>query len=251
MTGAGRLYWRHRLESKKTLDATLLGFLIFLGLSTLGYLASSAALKIKEMDRVVTVKGLAEREVEANVAIWPIRFNEASNDLAQLYAEVEKKSGLVVDFLQKNGFAESEITVNQPAIFDRQSQNYGDTANVQFRYTAAVTINVYSFQVQRVRDTMKKMLDLGKEGIAISGQDYETKTEFLYTDLNKIKPQMIEEATNNAREVAQKFATDSQSKLGKIKNASQGQFSIDDRDSSTKHIKRVRVVSTIEYYLSD
>ena len=98
---------------------------------------------------------------------------------------------------------------------------------------------------------MKKVVELGKEGIAISGQDYQNKTEFLYTELNTIKPEMIEEATNNAREVAIKFASDSKSKLGKIRKASQGQFSINDRDSSTKYIKKIRVVSTVQYYLSD
>ena len=98
---------------------------------------------------------------------------------------------------------------------------------------------------------MKKVVELVKEGIAISGQDYKNKTEFLFTDLNKIKPAMIEEATKNAREVARKFAKDSGSRLGKIKNASQGQFSINDRDTSTQYIKKVRVVSTIKYYLSD
>ena len=98
---------------------------------------------------------------------------------------------------------------------------------------------------------MKKVVELVKEGIAISGQDYQNKTEFLFTDLNQIKPAMIEEATKNAREVAAKFAKDSGSTLGKIKNASQGQFTINDRDASTQHIKKVRVVSTIAYYLSD
>ena len=113
------------------------------------------------------------------------------------------------------------------------------------------TVTVYTKNVSLVRETMKKVVELVKEGIAISGQDYKNKTEFLFTDLNKIKPAMIEEATKNAREVARKFAKDSGSRLGKIKNASQGQFSINDRDASTQYIKKVRVVSTIKYYLSD
>jgi hypothetical protein len=98
---------------------------------------------------------------------------------------------------------------------------------------------------------MSKIIELGKQGIAISQQDYQSRTEFLFTNLNAYKPVMIEEATKNAREVAEKFAQDSHSKLGKIKKASQGQFSISDRDESTPHIKKIRVVSTIEYYLSD
>ena len=98
---------------------------------------------------------------------------------------------------------------------------------------------------------MKNLVELGKQGIAISGQDYNAKTEFLFTKLNEIKPEMVEEATKNAREVAERFAKDSKSRLGKIKRAKQGQFSIKDRDRNTPYIKKVRIVSTVEYYLSD
>jgi hypothetical protein len=94
-------------------------------------------------------------------------------------------------------------------------------------------------------------VELGKQGIAISGEDYQSRTEFLFTELNSIKPAMIEEATENARQVAEKFAQDSSSRLGKIRRAQQGQFSISDRDNNTPYIKKVRVVSTLEYYLSD
>lgn len=239
------------MNSNRTLEAAILGAFICVGLVLFGYLISSAALKVKGMDRVVTVKGLAEREVEANIAIWPIKFSEANNDLSKLYSVIESKSGLVVTFLKKSGFADAEITISQPAIVDRQAQNYGDASRSQFRFVASTTVTVYSKRVSLVRETMKKVVELVKEGIAISGQDYQNKTEFLFADLNKIKPAMIEEATNNAREVAMKFAKDSGSKLGKIKNASQGQFSINDRDTSTQYIKKVRVVSTIKYYLSD
>jgi uncharacterized protein len=93
---------------------------------------------------------------------------------------------------------------------------------------------------------------LGKQGVVVAAdEEYGSTTEFLFTELNKIKPEMIEQATRNAREVAEKFASDSQSVLGKIKSANQGQFSVDNRDSNTPHIKNVRIVSTIEYYLND
>ena len=239
------------MNSSRTREAAILGAFVCVGLVVLGYLISSTAIRVKGMDRIVTVKGLAEREVEANIAIWPIKFNEANNDLTQLYSVIENKSDLIVKFLKNNGFADEEITVSQPAIVDKQAQNYGDASKIQFRYTASTTITVYSDKVSLVRETMKKVVELVKEGIALSGQDYQNKSEFLFTELNKIKPEMIEEATQNAREVATKFAIDSKSKLGKIKKASQGQFSINDRDTSTQYIKKVRVVSTIEYYLSD
>lgn len=98
---------------------------------------------------------------------------------------------------------------------------------------------------------MDKLVDLGKKGIVIAAQNYDSRTEYIFTGLNNIKPEMVEEATILAREVAEKFAKDSNSKLGKIKKARQGQFSIQNRDSNTPYIKKVRVVSTLEYYLSD
>ena len=239
------------MNNKRTVEATILGAFLCAGFIILGYLLSSGALTIKEMDRTVTVKGLAEREVHANIAIWPIKFNEANNDLNQLYSEIQRKSELIFDFLKKSGFSDNEISISQPAILDKQAQGYGDSGKIKFRFTASITITVYTEKVTDVRAAMKRVVELGKQGIAISGQDYQNKSEFLFTDLNRIKPEMIEEATKNAREVAAKFAKDSNSTLGKIKKAKQGQFSIKNRDSSTLHIKKVRVVSTIEYYLSD
>lgn len=98
---------------------------------------------------------------------------------------------------------------------------------------------------------MQTLSDLGQKGIAFSGEDYEVRTNYLFTQLNELKPAMIEEATKNARAVAEKFAQDSKSRLGKIKSAFQGQFTIENRDNSTPYIKKIRVVSTVEYYLSD
>lgn len=231
-------------------EAAILGLCLLAGLALLGYLVSHSLTQLKLMERSVEVKGLSEREVAADIAIWPITFSEPGNDLVQLYQSVQEKNNLVVKFLQDNGFSADEITVSAPAVVDKQAREYGDSgANSRFRYTATSTITVYSKKVDEVRQTMIKLVDLGKQGIAIAGEGY--NTQFLYTGLNQIKPAMIEEATRNAREAANKFAKDSDSSLGKIKRANQGQFSIDNRDSSTPHIKKVRVVSTVEYYLSD
>ena len=110
---------------------------------------------------------------------------------------------------------------------------------------------VTSEQVEKVNKLMNKQTELMSQGIAIVAGDYNYQTLYEFTGLNEIKPDMVADATKNARKAAQKFAQDSKSKLGKIKSASQGQFSIDDRDQYTPYIKNVRVVSTIEYYLKD
>ncbi len=238
-------------DSQGPASAMVLGVLLALGLAALGYQLADGLIRFKAAERAVTVKGLAEREVAADTAIWPIRFNAADDDLENLYSVLEHQGQLVTAFLKDASFPEEEITLSAPAIIDRRAQGYGNPAAQDLRYAGNVTVTVYTREVERVRQAMRRLTDLGKQGIAIAGQDYGVRTEFLYTGLNDIKPAMIEEATRNAREVAAKFAQDSDSRLGKIRTANQGLFTIQDRDSNTPHIKKVRVVSTIEYYLVD
>ena len=199
----------------------------------------------------VTVKGLSEHEYDADVVIWPIQFTVAGNDLVALYSDIETSTGRIRDFLQRNGIEASEISTAAPAITDKSAQQYGNNARVEFRYSAIQTVTVYSKNIATVRAVMSSLPELGKKGIVFSGGNYQSRTDYLFTRLNEVKPLMIEEATTKAREVAEKFAADSDSTLGKIRRASQGQFSISARDSNNPHIKKVRVVSTIEYYLSD
>ena len=232
-------------------SAFILGLAIFCGLGILGFLLGDAALKVKNMERSVRVKGLCEREYPANIVIWPIQFTVADNDLKNLYQTIENNSRKIIDFLNKNQIDSADITRNPPAITDKSAQSYGGTDRIQFRYSATQTISVYSRDINTVRKAMRTLADLGREGIVFNNENYAAKTEYIFTRLNEVKPEMIEEATRNARTVALKFAKDSNSRLGKIKRASQGQFSISDRDKSTPYMKRVRVVSTVEYYLSD
>lgn len=231
-------------------SALILGGCILLGLTFLGYLLGSSAIKFKEYERTVIVKGLSEREYPADIALWPILFSSADNDLAELYAFIQRDTKEIIDFLIGNGFEQEEITVSPPDIVDRLSQGY-EKSKIEFRYTATQTVTVYSDKIQHVRSAMNKLAELGKKGIAFTADRYQNSTEYLFTRLNEVKPAMVEEATMKAREVAEKFAKDSNSRLGKIKKASQGQFSIINRDKNNPHIKKIRVVSTVEYYLSD
>lgn len=224
---------------------------IVAGLFLLGRELHSGIIEFKDRERVVTVKGLSEREVEADVALWPIQFVDASNDYSSLYSSMQEKADAIRDFLSEAGFTEAEISVAPPAVVDKLAQRYGGGGDVGLRYTATRTVTVYSEKVDLVRATMNRLEELGREGIVFNTESYEAKPQFLFTRLNDIKPAMIEEATRKAREVARKFAEDSESTVGKIRRASQGQFSISDRDASTPHVKKVRVVSTVDYYLAD
>ncbi len=229
----------------------ILGLFVFLGLSSLGYLLGDAVLEFKQLDRTVTVKGLSEREYPADIVVWPIKFTVASNNLEALYVEIETNSKQIVAFLAANDIADEEISVGSLAITDKSAQTYGGNPSPEFRYAAVQAVTVYSEDIDQVRKVMSNLSVLGKRGIAFSGDTYQTQTEYLFTRLNEVKPAMVEEATRNAREVAQKFAKDSNSTLGKIRSASQGQFSIRARDTNNPHIKKVRVVSTVKYHLSD
>ena len=234
-------------------SSLILGLSLIIGLTALGYVAGEAALSVKSRERTVTVKGLSEREVSATVAAWPVSFQVAANDLNEVYATVESQSAIVRRYLVDNGLAEADITPSPPAVVDLYAQSWGDKSSIPFRYTANASVTVFTENVEAVRRAMSNLVDLGKQGVAVSqNPEYgDSSNVFLYTQLSDVKPAMVEEATRNARGVAEKFAADSDSRLGKIKSASQGQFSISDRDSTTPYIKKVRVVSTIEYYLAD
>lgn len=238
------------LESNKV-SALIVGGFLFLGLTSLGYLLGSSAIKFKEYERTVKVKGLSEREYKADIVIWPIQFTEAGNNLQELYGSLETSTEKIRTFLEKNGINPEEITFSTPSITDKSAQQYGNQPRAEFRYTAIQTVTVYSQSIESVRKVMGSLSTLGKKGIVFSGGNYQSQTEYIFTRLNEVKPAMIEEATRKAREVAEKFASDSKSRLGKIRRASQGQFSINSRDKNNPHIKKVRVVSTVEYYLSD
>jgi len=239
------------MNQTNKLNALILGASIFLGLAVLGYLLGSAAIDFKEYERSVTVKGLSERELPADIVIWPIVFIEASNNLSALYESSEASKKKIEEFLVSRGINLPEISHSLPSIVDKSAQQYGGSNRAEFRYTATQTVTVYSSRVSLVRKAMGELSELGRSGIAFTGGGYQNQIEYLFNGLNKIKPEMIQEATAKAREVALKFAQDSNSKLGKIKRASQGQFSIVPRDKNNPHLKKIRVVSTIEYYLSD
>ncbi len=239
------------MQERSIVSSLLLGALLCVGLSVLGALLAEGIIKFREADRSVVVKGLAEQEVNADVAIWPIRFTEVDNEIGSLFASINAKNEKVRLYLRQQGFTDDEISVGVPGIQDRQAQGFTGEQVKNGRYAGNSTLTVYSNDIDKVRKAMAGLMQLGQDGIAINGQDYDARTQFLFTGLNRIKPGMIEEATRNAREVAEKFSHDSGSKLGKIKRANQGQFTIEDRDSNTPYIKRVRIVSTVEYYLVD
>jgi hypothetical protein len=172
------------------------------------------------------------------------------NDLASLSQMVKRKNDLIVAYLKSKGLTDDEISVAAPEIIDLQAERYVNQ-NVPYRYNLRSIITVSSQKVDLVRNLINEQGELLNEGIAIVSGEYDAQVNYLFTGLNELKPDMIAEATRNAREAAEQFASDSDSKLGKIKTASQGQFSITDRDQYTPYLKNVRVVTSVVYYLKD
>ena len=223
--------------------------ILALGMCALGYEVADGIRDFKAQDRSVTVKGLSERDVPANKVTWPLIYKELGNDPVQMYRILEEKNQKVLGFLKAGGIAEEEISVNPPTISDRQADNYGNEI-MNYRYKAKSVITVTSTNVDKVRQLISRQADLMKEGIALVTPEYDANpVTYEFTGLNDVKPEMVEEATRNARLTAEKFAADSDSRLGKIRSASQGQFSIEDRDATTPYIKHIRVVNTIQYGL--
>ena len=226
------------------------GLCIMVGLVILGIMIPTAVMKYRSFDRTVNVKGLCEKEVRADKVIWPIVYKVMSDNVQSIYNQTDLSNSVIVDFLKAGGVSEDEITVSVPQISDKLANEYGDN-NRAFRYIAKNVVTVCTADVDKVLALMSSQADLLKKGVVVAGNDWENPVEFKYEGLNDIKPMMIEEATQNARETAQKFAQDSDSRLGKIKTANQGTFTIEDRDSNTPYIKRVRVVTSVTYYLKN
>lgn len=225
-------------------------FILGVAVLGLGAFLYCAMMHTKDRDRVVSVKGLSEREVKADYVIWPIVFKEVGNDLVVLYESVQNKTATLEKFLLDNGVAPEQISKASPDITDTESEIYASEKRSR-RYVATVVMTVASKDVEKLRDIMGKQGELLKQGIAFSEGDYRYRKIYSFNGLNDIKPEMIDEANKNARAAAQKFAADSESKLGKIKTATQGQFSIEDRDENTPFIKKVRVVTSVQYFLED
>ena len=230
-------------------EALILAIGIFLG----GRAIRHGIVQFKEMDRTVTAKGLSEKEVLADKATWPLKFKELGNDPAELYDRIETNTNVVVAFLKKGGMKEDEISVAAPTLVDQQANMSYSSETVRYRYKANCVVTVVSKNVDLVRKLVSRQAELMRQGVTIVGNEYDEESAVTYefTGLNEIKPEMVAEATKNARKTAERFAEDSDSKLGKIRTADQGQFSIESRDKNTPWIKNVRVVSTVVFYLND
>ena len=238
-----------------------LGLLLAVGLILGGLLLGTRIRDFKRADRYVEVKGLVERTVKSDTATWPISFSEAGDSLPDVFAASEKDKAAVVAFLKAQGFADSDLTLGSIAVTDRSTQQFNNNTHGP-RFVVEQTITVNSGDVDKVAAANAKTADLIRAGVVIQSGQNGGGVVYKFNGLNALKPDMITEATRNARASADRFAADSGSQVGAIRDANQGVFSISaanaggtgedggfDQQADSSIMKKVRVVSTIDYYL--
>ena len=252
------------IDNKHSLIALVSTILI--GLIGGAFILGKSLEGFRKDDRYVTVKGFSEREVKADLAVWPIKIGIASSDLSEGSKAIEAVKNKVVQFLSSNGFDAKEIIQKDLRVTDRQARDYGPlNMKEMLRYIIEASILVRSNNVDKVEKVSRMTDDLVRAGVVLStGNEWQgAGPRFLFTQLNNIKPEMLAEATRNAQTAANQFAKESRSKLGSIRKASQGLFSITDRDEfpsgqvegggytsgTTDPYKRIRVVVTVDYFL--
>ncbi len=210
------------------------GLFVFLGLK-----------KNADKDRIVTVKGLSTRTVEADHAIWPLSFSIVGNDLQSLYSESEHVSNEIITMLRARGFKSSDLQLGNISVNDNWASYMSDD-RPEFHYQLNASVIVSTDSVQMVVRNAGCQSELLNRGIIVNTNEWQL--EYQYNGLPELKPEMIEEATKNARAVAQKFANDAECNLGSIAHASQGQFTVES-DPYQPWLKHVRVVTTVDYKL--
>jgi len=226
--------------------------IIFSSIVIAGFFVGNMHKTGKKYDRFVQVKGLSEREVNADLAVWPINITLTANDLNSLKSNIEKQNNEVYDFFIAQGFRKDELTKGSTNISDVRADLYNSNSrNSEFRYLAKSEFTVRTNDISKLQMALSESLKLMSKGILLGSKNTWRPIEYIFTGLNDLKPSMIEEATKNAREVAEKFARDSESQVGQIRIARQGLFTISDRDENTPQIKIIRVVSTIDFQLKE
>jgi hypothetical protein len=213
--------------------------------------------KARSADRFVTVKGVSEREVRADLALWPLTIVSADNDLSAAQQRIERGVREVLAFLARNGIDTASVTMQDYRVTDAFTNQYQSPGGISSRYAIRQTMIVRSESPDTVARASQRVSELVAGGVVFtSGQEYGTGgPSFLFTRLNDVKPEMIAEATAQAREAAEQFAHDSRSELGGIRRANQGVFQILPRNQATgiteesQVAKTVRVVATVDYFL--
>lgn len=234
---------------------TLPAAILAIGLAAGGWFAGQGFVASRTVDRFVTVKGVSERAVQADVALWSLRFVSTDDNLARALSETERSRTTILDFLEKQGIDRNAVEVQRLEVTDNLANPYR-SGPIATRYIINQTLMVRSDDPPKIRDASQRVSELVDAGVVLSNEGgFDVGPTYLFTRLNDFKPEMIAEATSSAREAAEQFAQDSGSEVGGIRRANQGVFVILPRDPTmgaseeSQLEKQLRVVATLDYYL--
>lgn len=237
------------MTDNRILPAAVFGGLIAVGLIGAGVFVGQGVVNARVGDRSVSVRGLSEREVKADLAVLPLRFTASGDVLSDVQARIDGDLAIVRQFLTAQGYPADAVDLGQLSVADTQSREYASQTGGP-RFILAQAVIVRTNDVDRVQQTTRALNELVRQGVVL--QDFSGPT-YVFTKLNEVRPAMIAEATAAARSGAEQFAEDSGTGLGPIRQATQGSFEIlsrDEIDSETSSLnKKIRVVATISYRL--
>lgn len=225
-------------------------FALAISIVIAGFFVGNILYKSNKNNRDVTVKGLATRQVDADIAVWPMEISLSGNDLNLLYTDIQNQKEAVKSFFLDLGFNSTQVNVGATNVIDKRLNLY-DSEQKGDRYLLSAELTVRTGDIPLIQKAQTELIDLIGEGILVTSKNQWAPIEYSFTALNDIKPEMIEESTVNAKEAASKFAENASAQLGSIKSATQGLFTISDLDANTPDKKVVRVVSTVSFYLKD
>ncbi len=245
---------------ERPLAALILGICLVVGLAAAGYFVGKGGLRFKSDTRTVTVKGLVEREVKSDQAVWSLRVRRAGDDLKDIQTKISADREAVAAFLKKQGFKDEEVERQPIVIFDKLARQYGQTQNERFRYVVSAAVDIRTANVDLVRSSLGATDELLKAGIVLDAENEgrAANPRYVVSKFNDLRPELLAEATKNARKIAEQFAADSGTRVGSIRSANQGTiqiFGTDGNDESAPYsqtstpAKKIRVVSTFEFEL--
>ena len=230
------------------ISLVLAAALIALGLTAAGYFVGQGIAERNTGRRIISVKGLSEREVPASVATWTIGYSANGNDLGEINKKLADSTKAVMAFLKEAGFAETDMAVQPPSLHDTSMDpREKDVPPPPERYDASQSVLLRTAKVDLIKPALASASNLMVSGVLLSGK---SEPNYIFNQVNEIKPGMIQEATKNARIAAEQFSRDSQTSLGKLRNASQGWFQVENRDAATPERKIVRVVVDVQYEIN-
>ena len=234
--------------SSSRISLVVSALLIGLGLTAAGFFVGQGISERNTGRRIISVKGLSEREVPASVATWTIGYAANGNELGEINKKLAESTKAVMAFLKEAGFAESDMAVQPPSLVDTSMEvREKDVPPPPERYKAYQSVLLRTAKVDAIKPALASASNLMVSGVLLSGK---SEPNYIFNELNSIKPAMIQEATKNARIAAEQFSRDSQTTLGKLRNASQGWFQVENRDAATPERKIVRVVVDVEYEIN-